>query len=194
GSQNTGAIRDSQTERHDAVVALELAHHDRGDYARVDVASAKNEPDLFPLEAFGLREHGGKAGRASALCHRLLQGEIGIDGAFKLNFVDQDDVRNEIANDWQRQFSDILDCDTFSKRRPPDRPTLIVQGVPDGWTECSFRAYNIDALALGARRNGIAGYKPAAADGKHQNVQVGNVLQHFKCNRSLPGNDTQIVI
>src|SRR6185369_15275871 len=44
--EHAGAIGDGQTERHDTLAALELAHHDRGEDTRIDIATAQDQADL----------------------------------------------------------------------------------------------------------------------------------------------------
>ena len=53
------AVGDGQPERHDPVFAVELAHHDRGENARIDVAAAEHEPDASAGEARRLGQHRG---------------------------------------------------------------------------------------------------------------------------------------
>ena len=48
------AVRDGQTERDDAVGALQLAHHDRGEDPRIDVAAAQDQPDFAAAEPIRL--------------------------------------------------------------------------------------------------------------------------------------------
>ena len=113
-----GPVRDGQAERDDAVVALELAHHDRGENARIDIAAAQHQPDALAREsASGSASMRGKPGGAGAFRHRLLQGEIGVDGALEMLLVDQHDVGDELADDRQRQRADILHRDAFGQRR-----------------------------------------------------------------------------
>ena len=50
-AEHAGPVRDRQAERDDAVLALELAHHDRRENARIDVAAAQDEPDLAADES-----------------------------------------------------------------------------------------------------------------------------------------------
>ena len=99
------------------LVALEFAHHDRGENARIDIAAAQDEADLAAAEALRLGQHGGEAGGARAFRHGLLQGEIGVDRALELRLVDQHDVGDQFAHDRQRQLADILDRDAFGQRR-----------------------------------------------------------------------------
>src|SRR5262249_40583445 len=54
-AEHAGAIRNGETERHDAIVALELAHHDGGEDARIDIAAAQDETDPAAAETFRLR-------------------------------------------------------------------------------------------------------------------------------------------
>ena len=53
--------------------ALELAHHDRGQDARIDVAAAQDQPDLAAAESLRLGQHRRKPGGAGAFRHGLLQ-------------------------------------------------------------------------------------------------------------------------
>ena len=136
----------------------------------------------------------GQGRGAGTLRHGFLQGKISVDGTLKLDFVDQNDFRNEIANDRQRKLSDILNRDAFGKCRPADRPVIVVQRVPDRRIERGFRAHDIYAAVFGTRCNGVAGNKPAAADRKDQDIQIGDILQHLEGDRPLPGNDSRVVI
>ena len=117
----SGMVRRKETMRS---LALELAHHDRGENARVDVAAAQDQPDLAAAESLRLGQHGGKPGRAGAFRHRLLQGEIGVDRALEMRLVDQHDLGDELAHDRQRQRADVLDRDAFRQRRAAERPVL----------------------------------------------------------------------
>src|SRR5262249_32462116 len=55
-----------QAEGDDAILALEFAHHDRGEDARVDIAATQDEPDLPAAEFFRLDQHGSKPGGTRA--------------------------------------------------------------------------------------------------------------------------------
>ena len=54
-AQNAGPIGNGQAERDDAVVALQFAHHDRGEDPRIDVAAAQDQPDLAAAKALAAR-------------------------------------------------------------------------------------------------------------------------------------------
>ena len=92
-------VGDREAERHDPLLAFELAHHDRGEQTRIDVAAAEYEADLLALEALRLREQRREPRGARALRHRLLQGEIGVHRTLDVLFVNQHNVGNEFAHD-----------------------------------------------------------------------------------------------
>src|SRR3974390_282044 len=56
-TEHARPVGNGQPEANDAAVALELAHHDRGENARGDIATAQNEADLLTAETAGLRQH-----------------------------------------------------------------------------------------------------------------------------------------
>src|SRR5262245_46759479 len=60
--KHAGSVRDRETEGDDALLALKLPHHDRGQDARIDVAAAQHEPDVAATKPLRLGEHGGKPG------------------------------------------------------------------------------------------------------------------------------------
>ena len=69
-----------------------------------------------------------------------------------------------------------------------------MERVPDGRIERGFGPHDFYAAAFATRCDDVACNKSASPDGKHENVQVVNVFQHFECDRSLPGYDTGVVI
>src|SRR4051812_40698792 len=58
-AEHARAIRDGEPERHDLILALQLAHHDRSENAWIDIAAAQDEPDLAAGEPLRLREKRG---------------------------------------------------------------------------------------------------------------------------------------
>src|SRR5580704_14676506 len=51
-AENTGAIGNGETERHDAVGPLQFAHHDGRENPRIDIAATQDQSDLAPGESF----------------------------------------------------------------------------------------------------------------------------------------------
>ena len=127
--------------------ALEFAHHDGRQNARIDIAAAQNEADLFAAEALGLGQHGGEAGGARAFRHGLLQGQIGVDRALEMRLVDQNDLGHQFADHRQRELADILDRDAFGQRRAAERPVLVMQRVPHRGIKRGFGADDVDLWA-----------------------------------------------
>ena len=183
--------------RNDTIrsLALELAHHDRGEDARIDVAAAQDQPDLAAAEALRLGQHRGKPGGARAFRHRLLQREIGVDRAL-------DDAPRRPARSRTTSSRTIgsVSLPTFFTAMPSasvgaaERPLLAVQRVPERRIERRLRADDLDRRLERARRDRDAGDQPAAADRDHQHVEVGHILQHLERDGALPGDDMRIVV
>ena len=171
--------------------AFQFAHHDGRQNARIDIAAAEDQADAFAGKAQRLGQHGGQPGRARAFRHGLLQRQVGVDRAFELRLVDQDDVRHQFADDRQRQFADILDRDAFRQSRPADRAIAALERVPHRRIKQGFRAEDFDLRIARFCRDRIAGDQPAAADRDHQNIEVGHLLQHLKRDGALPGDDAR---
>ena len=98
-AEHARPVRNREAERHDAVLALQLAHHDRGQDARVDIAAAQDQPDLAAGEALRVREQCREPGGAGAFRHGLLVGEEGVHGAFEVRLLHQQHVGDERAHD-----------------------------------------------------------------------------------------------
>ena len=49
--EHAGPVGNGEAERDDAVLALEFAHHDRGEDARIDIAAAQDQADLACRES-----------------------------------------------------------------------------------------------------------------------------------------------
>ena len=71
---------------------------------------------------------------------------------------------------------------------------LAGQGVPERRIHRGFRPDDLDRGLERARRHRVAGDQSAAADRDHQHVEIGNVLQHFRRDRPLPGDHADVVI
>ena len=193
-AQNSRPIRDGEAERDDAVGALQFAHHDGREDARIDIAAAQDQADLAAAESLRLGQHGGKPGGAGPFRHGLLQREKGIDRALDQRLVDQNDVADEFAHDRQRQLADIAHRNAFGQRRAAARPVALVDRIPHRRIERAFDADDLDRGLLRPRGDGAAGDQPAAADRNDQHVEVGHLLQHFQRDRPLAGDDVRIVV
>src|SRR5687767_9275389 len=110
-TEHPGSVRDGQPERDDAVLALELTHHDRRQDTRIDVASAQDEADVAPFETLGFRQHRRETRRTCAFGHGLLKRQIGVDGALDVLLVHQHDLGYEVADDRQGERTDLADSD-----------------------------------------------------------------------------------
>src|SRR5262249_57775379 len=55
--EHAGLVGDGQPEGYDAALALELAHHDGGENARIDVATAQHQSALAARPFFPLAQH-----------------------------------------------------------------------------------------------------------------------------------------
>src|SRR5581483_11838385 len=99
----------------DPVLAGELADHDRGGKARVDIAAGEDQADALAAETGGLGEERGERGGAGALGHGLLQHEEFADGAFDMPFADDDHPVDDPAADFDRQAADILHRDALGE-------------------------------------------------------------------------------
>ena len=71
---------------------------------------------------------------------------------------------------------------------------LSAQRVPERRIERRFCTDDLDGGSLCARRHRVAGDQPAAPDRNHEQVEVGNLFQHFERNRPLPGDHPFVVI
>ena len=116
-SQNPRAIRNSESERHDAFGPFQLTDHDGGEDARIDVAAAQDQADLAVPKPARLSQHGGEAGGARPFGHRLLQREKRVDGALKERLVDKNDVTHIFPDDRQRELARIAYGNAFRERR-----------------------------------------------------------------------------
>ena len=192
--EHAGPVGNGQAEGDDTVLALELAHHHRGKNARVDVAAAQDQPHLAAAEPVRPGQHGAEPGRAGAFRHRLLQGEIGVDRPLEMRLVDQHDLGDELAHDRQRQHADVLDRDAFRQRRAAEGPVLPAERVPERGIKRRLHPDDLDRGRPRARRNGVAGDQPAAADRDHQHLEVVGVFQHFQRDGPLARDHQGIVV
>jgi hypothetical protein len=193
-AQHAGPVGNGEAERHDAVLALEFAHHDGGENPRINVAAAENQPHLAAAEFVRLGQHGGKPGRAGALRHGLLQGEIGVHRTLEMRLIDEDNVGDERAHDGERQRADVLHRNAFGERGAAERTVLATQRVPERGIERGLGANDLHRRLHRARRDGAACDQPAAADRDHQGIEVEDVLQHLERDGALPRDDQRIVI
>ncbi len=129
-AQYARPVGNGEAERDDALLALQFAHHDRGEDTGIDIAAAQDQADLFAVEAFRLGQHGGEPGGACALGHRLLLGQEMIHRLLELRLADKHDAGNKLAHNRQRQRADGLHRDAFGQRRPADRQILLMQRIP----------------------------------------------------------------
>ena len=91
--EHAGPVRDRQAERDDALVALELAHHDRSENARIDIAAAQDRGRPCGREtARASTSMAASPAAPGAFRHGLLQREIGVDRALEDCLVDQHDL------------------------------------------------------------------------------------------------------
>ena len=111
-----------------------------------------------------------------------------------MRLVDQDDLGHELAHDRQRQYPHILHRDAFGQRRAAERTVFAVQGIPERWVERGLRPDDLDCGLARAGGDRGAGNKPAAADGDHQRIEVGRVLQHLQCDGALARDHQRVVI
>ena len=192
--EHAGPVGDGQAERDDAVLALELAHHHRGQDPRIDVAAAQNEPDLAAAEALRPGQHRAQPGGAGALRHGLLQGQVGVDRALEMRLVDEHDLGDELAHDRQRERAHVLHGDAFRQRRPAERAILAAERVPERRIERRLDPDDLDRRRPGAGGDGVAGDQPAAADRDHQGVEVVRVLEHFQRDRALARDHQRVVV
>ena len=116
-AEHARPVRNGQAERHDAALALELAHHDRGENARIDVAAAQDQPDLAAGEALRVCQQRREPGRARAFRHGLLMRQEGVHGALQMGLLDQQHVGDERAHDRLGEPADILHRDALGERR-----------------------------------------------------------------------------
>ena len=131
---------------------------------------------------------------AGPLGEAALQGCIGVDGALDERFLDQDDVRDEIADDRQGQPPDRLHGDALRERRPADRSILAANGVVEGRKERGLDADDLDLRLQRLSRHGDAGDQAAAADRHDDEIEVGELRQHLQGDGALAGHDERIVV
>ena len=143
-SQNPRAIRNGEAKRNDPLGAFQFADHDRGEDARINVATAQDQADLAAAKPGPLGQHGGEAGGARPFGHRLLQREKRVDGALEQRFVDQNNVAHIVAHDRQREPADIAHGDTFGQRCAAAWHALVMKRVPHRRIERTFDADDLD--------------------------------------------------
>jgi hypothetical protein len=66
--------------------------------------------------------------------------------------------------------------------------------IPHRGVERAFDADDLDRGFDRMRRNGIAGDESAAADRNDQDLELRNVLKHFRRDGALAGDDMRVVI
>ena len=187
-------VADDDAHGDDALLAGELADHDRGGKPRIDVAAGKDEPDAASAEAGGIGEHGGEAGGAGALGHGLLEHEIGGDGLLDSELGHQHDVVDMAANDFQRQRADVLDGDALGERLAADPRRLAVEGRAHGGIHFGFDADDLHVRLERLDRDGNARNQAAAADRHDDRFEVRAVGDDLEADGALSGNDMRVVI
>ena len=194
-AEHAGPVRNGQAERDDAALALQLAHHDRGENARIDVAAAQNR-----ARPCGRRSARDVPAAPRARPRPRLPPWSSAGSGTRSRRAPDAPPRPAAPPTTSSRTTGAVSVPTFftampsASVAPPTARLLAVQRVPHRRIERALDADDLDRGFDRPRGDRIAGDQSAAADRDHQHVEVGRLLQHFERDGALPGDHVRIVI
>ena len=192
--EHAGAVADDHADGDDLLLAGELAHHDRGGKARIDVAAGQDQPDTAAAEACPVGKHGRQPGGAGAFGHGLLQHEIGGDRLLDLSLADQHHIVDMGTHGCEGEGADILDGDAFGQRLAADPGVLAPERRPHGGIDLGLHADDLAGRLQRLDRDGDARDQAAATDRHDDRFEVRTVFDDLQADGALAGDDMGIVV
>ncbi len=188
-----GHVRHRDTQPCEAALAHQLAHQNRSEQARVDVAARQNGPDTPPPETVRVLRQHGDSGGAGALDECLFDIQQQRNRVLELRLVRQQDVVGVLAHERQRESPELGHRDALRQRVAAAGSRAAVERRFQRRVESGLDADHLDAGLDRFRRERHAADQPTAADRHDQAVEVRNVFDHLERDCALSGDDQRVV-
>ena len=185
----------------DHQVRLASAHHQpardhAGEDVHVNVAAGNQADGLFARQRQLAEQRRRHRGGTRALGNQLLVFHQRKDRGGDLVLAHGHDVVNVLLYHFKGSFAGRLDRNTVGKgvHAVQRFVGVVAEGALHAGRTGGLYAVHlyVGAQALDGKRH--AGNQPAAADGHHHGVHIGQLIQNLQPDGALPGNDQLVIV
>ena len=139
-------------------------------------------------------EHGGERRGARPLDDQFFDFGGELHRVLDIAFADQQDVGDQRLDRRPGEGPRALDRDALGDGVAVAGRAFPLQRPGHRWTQLGLDADHLDLRLDRPRRRGAARDQAAAADGHHQHLEPGHLVQHLQRHRALAGDDMGVVV
>lgn len=195
--QAAGAVADGGREADQSAIDDQGTFNEAAEDGEVDVAAGEDESDFLSCQVRQLpTEDGGERSSTGSFDDALFQFHQPDNGEGDFSFADFDDAVHQGTGDFERVFPHDADGQAVRQSRLGGDASAMPfrKGGSEAGGIGRLDANDFDARLQVFECRGDTRHQPAATDGDDDGVHVRHLLDYFQTERSLAGDDGQIVV